>query len=372
MRVFISSLITGMEDFRLAAREGVELLGHEVVMAEDFEAKPLSPQIACLQGLRQSGLVILILGEHYGAKQVNGISATHEEYREAKGRQPVIAFVQNVSNRDSDENAFIKEVQGWEGGLFRGGFDTAEQLKSGIIKAIHEWQISVTAASLDFDQLTKSAYEIIEDLQKQNGYGSGSPKLLLSIISGPIQAILRPSEIEKPEFADELIQGALFGPHRIFDKASGSQSKMESDNLVIYQEDKQTFISVDPQGGILFQLNVIDQSNRMSGMVVIRENLELHLLNAFQYASWLLDKIDPTQRLTHFSFAAGFKDSHSLIIRTRAENDASPNSFSFGHSYNSKNSPIQLKPSYRSRSAIGNDAKTLTDDLITLLKRAHS
>lgn len=149
MRVFISSLITGMEDFRLAAREGVELLGHEVVMAEDFEAKPLSPQIACLQGLRLSGLVILILGEHYGAKKANGISATHEDYREAKGRQPVIAFVQNVSNRDSDENAFIKEVQGWEGGLFRGGFDTAEQLKSDIIKAIHEWQISVTAAPLD-------------------------------------------------------------------------------------------------------------------------------------------------------------------------------------------------------------------------------
>lgn len=372
MKVFISSLITGMEDFRLAAREAIELLGHEAVMAEDFGAKPLPPQIACLQGLRQSGLVILLLGEHYGAKQATGISATHQEYSEAKGKCPVIAFVQNVSNRDPEENAFIKEVEGWEGGLFRGGFDTAEQLKKGIIKAIHEWQISVTAAPLDFEQLSNSAFSVVEKLQKSNGYGGGSAKLLLSIISGPIQAILRPSEIEKAEFADELIQQALFGPNRIFDRALGSQSKMASDSLVIYQRDNETYISVDPQGGILFQLNVVDRSARMSGMVIIKENLESNLLSAFQYASWLLDKIDPTQRLTHFSFAAGFTDSHSLLIRTMAENDASPNSFSFGNSLNSKNVTIQLKPSYRSRCAVGKDAKTLTEDLITLIKRAHS
>ncbi|WP_374949726.1 DUF4062 domain-containing protein [Mucilaginibacter sp.] len=372
MKVFISSLISNMENFRLAAREGVELLGHEVVMAEDFGAKPLSPQIACLQGLRRSGLVILILGEHYGAKQANGISATHEEYREAKGHYPVIAFVQNIPNRDTEESAFVKEVQGWEGGLFRGGFDTTEQLKNGIIKAIHEWQISVTAAPLDFDQLSSSAFQVVEASQKQNTHSSGSPKLLLSIIGGPIQPILRPSEIEKTEFADDLIQGALFGPHRIFDKRYGSQAKMDSDSLVIYQEETQASVSIDPQGGILFQLNIHDQSNRMSGMAVIKEQLESSILNAFKYACWLLDKIDATQRLTHVSFAVGFKDSNGVLIRTRAESDASPNSYSFGHSFDSKNVPVQLKPSYRSRSAIGNDPKTLTDDLITLLKRASS
>ncbi|MDR4483203.1 MAG: DUF4062 domain-containing protein [Nitrospirales bacterium] len=32
------------------------------------------------EGLRQSGLVILILGKEYGQKQQKGISATHEEH----------------------------------------------------------------------------------------------------------------------------------------------------------------------------------------------------------------------------------------------------------------------------------------------------
>lgn len=34
-----------------------------------------------------------MLGEAYGMKQASGLSATHEEYREARDTKPVIAFV---------------------------------------------------------------------------------------------------------------------------------------------------------------------------------------------------------------------------------------------------------------------------------------
>lgn len=43
MKVFISSLISGFEEFRSAARDAVRQLGHEPVMAEDFGAQPASP-----------------------------------------------------------------------------------------------------------------------------------------------------------------------------------------------------------------------------------------------------------------------------------------------------------------------------------------
>jgi hypothetical protein len=48
MKVFISSLIMRMEALRAAAREAVEQLGHDPVMAEDFGAQPSSPQVTCL------------------------------------------------------------------------------------------------------------------------------------------------------------------------------------------------------------------------------------------------------------------------------------------------------------------------------------
>ncbi len=47
-----------------------------------------------LNGVRQSDFVVMILGENYGTLQPSELSATHEEYREARGRKPVLAFVQ--------------------------------------------------------------------------------------------------------------------------------------------------------------------------------------------------------------------------------------------------------------------------------------
>lgn len=77
MKVFISSLIAGFEPFRAAARIGVTTLRYEPVMAEDFGARPQSPQVACLTGLRSADAMVLILGERYGATQPgSGLSAT--------------------------------------------------------------------------------------------------------------------------------------------------------------------------------------------------------------------------------------------------------------------------------------------------------
>jgi hypothetical protein len=95
MKVFISSLIGGFEPERQAARRAVETLRYQPIMAEDFGAQPTSPQVACLQGVRDSDLVVLILGERYGAiPPGSSLSATHQEYREARASKPVLAFVQ--------------------------------------------------------------------------------------------------------------------------------------------------------------------------------------------------------------------------------------------------------------------------------------
>ncbi len=111
MNFFVSSLITGMEPFRPLPAKPSYNSGMDPVMAVILGAQPASPQIACLQGLRQSAAMILILGADYGAKQPSRLSATHEEYREAKDKRPVIAFVQDGVNRDPDQASFVNEVQ---------------------------------------------------------------------------------------------------------------------------------------------------------------------------------------------------------------------------------------------------------------------
>lgn len=89
----ISSVIAGMEEYRAAAREAAESLGYIVIAAEDFGASPSSPQQVCLAGVRDADVVVLLLGARYGTPQRSGLSPTHEEYREARGRKPVLVFV---------------------------------------------------------------------------------------------------------------------------------------------------------------------------------------------------------------------------------------------------------------------------------------
>lgn len=364
MKIFISSLITGMEEFRVAAREAILSLGHEPVMAEDFGARPQSPQIACLEGVRQSALVILILGAGYGAKQATGISATHEEYCDAKGNRPVLAFVQENVERPGDQTAFIKEVQGWESGLFRSGFDTPEKLKNGIIRAIHEWELANLAGPLNPEELKQLAVNAVtEQIRERNGRQS----LVLSIIGGPIHAVLRPSEIERPQLAKDILQAALFGTNAIFSTEIGNKTLIEKDSLIIKQDAESSSIKLDPKGGLVLQLQIQQQKR---GSVVLREQLEEQITKGLQYAAWILDKIDPTQRITHVAIAAGFTEGN-VVIRTREEDEASPNSYMMGFGGRERQ-PVFLQPPHRARASLSFEADKLAEDFVTLLKRGMS
>ena len=124
MKIFVSSLISGFEGFRDAARSAIRTLRHEPVMAEDFGARPDSPQIACLQEVRDTDVVVLILGAQYGAVQgTSGLSPTHEEFREARDRKPELVFVQEGVQRELQQDAFVTEVQEWQRGYFPGKLD---------------------------------------------------------------------------------------------------------------------------------------------------------------------------------------------------------------------------------------------------------
>lgn len=110
MKIFLSSVISGMEEYRAAARQAAETLGHAVTAAEDFGASPLSPQQVCLAGVRDADLMVLLLGERYGAPQGSGLSPTHEEYRAARSVK-VLAFVRTGVSPEPIQRAFVDDVR---------------------------------------------------------------------------------------------------------------------------------------------------------------------------------------------------------------------------------------------------------------------
>ncbi len=364
MKIFISSLIGGMELFRAAARSAVESLGLEPVMAEDFGARPHSPQIACLDGLRQSVATVLILGANYGALQSSGLSATHEEYHEARERMPVLAFVQEGVDREPSEAAMVDEVQGWSTGLFRSSFRTPEELQAKIIRGLHEWQLANAAGPVDNASLIDAALALMpEDRRSQ----SRSVGVLLTIAAGPSQAILRPSEIEASSLRDALLQAAMFGPLKIFEVERGSKHRIAGHALELLQEDHAE-MHLEPTGAIRIRLPIPQSREGMGQMVVVEENVAATLRQALAYTAALLERIDSTHRLTHIALAVTLDGANHMSWRTPTQHARGPNSMSM-RGWGNYPKPVTLSPPVRPRAALATERDRMVEDLVTLLRR---
>lgn len=367
MKVFISSLITGMEGYREAASKAIRSLGHEPITAEQFPAGASSPRIACLSGVRESGLVVLLMGANYGAVQnVSAISATHEEYREAKGVRPVHVFVQEGVTREPLQQAFLQEVQDWEHGHFRSAFSTPEQLREAVTRSIHEYQLSTAVAPVDSAGLLARALVLLSPEQRTTTR-SAEPLLQVSVVGGPTQSILRPVEIERTALYESLLQRALLGEHRIFELSRGNSPGLDQSVLTISQ-DSGAHVLLDEQGALRVSVPIAPAGGHLS--VLIHEHVTAAMESALGYAAETFESIDATHRLSRVVVAAAIRNVRSVAWRTRAEHNASPNSVSIGGGFGREEKlPVHLQPPDRARAALAFGRPALVEDLTTLLKR---
>lgn len=370
MRIFISSLITGFEPQRAAARRAVTTLRHEPVMAEDFGAQPNSPQIACLQGVRGSDMVVLVLGEDYGfVPPGSTLSATHQEYREARETRPVLAFVQQGISPGPEQAAFIAEVQAWEGGLFRGGFVNPDDLQDGVVRALHDVTLANATGPVDEREIMATA---IGMFAPENRNQVTAAMLELAVVGGPRQRILRPAEMEAAQLAEQLEQSALYGDSRLFDRSLGVSSGLDGSDLVLRQ-DRGASIRLTEQGSVALRLP-LDESrgargyDPMSGMVVIEESVKEKIGTGLSYAANVLERIDPTQRLTHLALALRISGAEHRGWRTRAQHVANSTSVQMGHSGMRERQPIS---SIVRRAALNLDRGALIEDLLVPLRRQY-
>jgi Domain of unknown function (DUF4062) len=366
MNIFVSSVITGMEQFRAAARDAIEQLGSQPIMAEDLLAQPHSPQVACLRGVRDSAAVVLLFGAHYGTKQGSGLSATHEEFREAqRQRCPVFAFIQEGIERDVDQEAFVNEAGTWAKGFHRNGFRDPNDLRKKITGALHNWQVANAASPVNEKELLSRALLMIPETD-HNRYGRGDHAVVAAIAVGPRQSILRPSEIEKPELQEELMQSALFGPNKIFSPSKPTRPAMDDDAFVLLHDEESAFVKLDAEGNVLIKLPVHDDD----GMVVIEELVTDRLAAAIRYGAYVLDHIDGKQRFTHIALAAALQGSDMVVWRTQREHAASPRSYEFGRTgRDDQKRTVHLKPAVIPRAMLVHQTAQIVEDLITLLRR---
>ncbi len=321
MKVFISSVIAGLEAHRAAAREGAESLGHSVIVAEDFGASPDSPQKVCLAGVREADAVVLLLGERYGTRQTSGLSPTHEEYHEARGNRAVLVFVQTGVTPEPDEAKLIEEVSGWEGGHYREPFSSPATLRSAVTGALHRWELSQQAGPVDEAELVARASGL---LPRSSTYAAGSPMLHVVVAGGPARQVLRPSELDDLALQQAIEQEALYGAKPVLDRGQGVQAAVRGVTLVVSQRNAE--IALDEQGNVRVSRPGRDAGGRPGIAIpsLIEEDVQERVGAAIHYAGWLLDRVDAARRLNRVALGCRLDGAGYIAWRTRAEAAASP------------------------------------------------
>jgi Domain of unknown function (DUF4062) len=362
LKIFISSVIGGYESFRKAAAEAIGTLGHQVIRSEDFSATPDSPQIACLAGIRQADAVVVLLGARYGPVQGSGMSATHEEFREARATKPTLAFLQDGITPDTKQAELIKEARDWSGGGIAPAFGDADDLKAKLIRGLHELELSRAAGTAEPGEMLNRARGLVPASNSVN-----ETCLVLALASGPRLPILRPTELADRQLARDLMQDALFGDAALLDAADGTSTRIHGSVLSIDQA--RARIAIDVEGSI----TIVRPTHRDRGWdgsltALIDEDIKEDLDQGLRFADRLLERIDPTRRLTHVAPVAALLRGTYMAWRTRAEHAASPHSMTMNMGGGDEVLAVLAPPS-RPRPALHHQASELAADLAAVLRR---
>ena len=141
MRVFVSSVVRGYEDYRAAAREAIAALDHEPVLMEDpRSASQYPPREVCLGELEQCEVVLFLFGLSYGSAETSVKSPTHEEWDHAHSRgMKTRIFMEEVDSDEYDprQAGFLEEeVYGWDEGQFFARFSNPAELVARIVQTL--------------------------------------------------------------------------------------------------------------------------------------------------------------------------------------------------------------------------------------------
>jgi hypothetical protein len=138
LRLFVSSVRRGLEEERDVLPPLIRALGHSPLRFEDYTAQPMPPREACLRGVEDADVYVLLLGEKYGEPIFDtGLAPTEEEFNVARRRgMPVLVFVKEGADPEPRQAEFISRVEEYTAGRFRRSFGSAADLQTKLVEAV--------------------------------------------------------------------------------------------------------------------------------------------------------------------------------------------------------------------------------------------
>ena len=212
VKVFISSVRRGLEAERDALPGLIAALGHEPRRFEDYTAQPVPSRQACLDGVRDADVYVLVLGDIYGDPLPDtGLAPTEEEFAAARTRGiPMLVFVKRGGSPDDEQQAFIAKVSGYVDGRFRKGFVDVGELLAAVAGSIRD--VENRPVSLTWTDLTANVAVPWRDTVSTVSRLQGTDLEIYLVPVGPVSRLLATVLAGLPERLGRAGRdGGLFG-----------------------------------------------------------------------------------------------------------------------------------------------------------------
>jgi hypothetical protein len=307
--------------------------------------------------------MIVVMGERYGYIQASGISATHEEFREAAGTKEIIAFIKNTQSRESEQQRFLDEVQDWQSGLFTIQFNDAAELQRLVVRHLHRRGLDEARGRPDDEDMANRARFLLQQPEERSWSGQQAT-LQIALATGPHQNILRPSELGSQELEDFVYATVMMGSDPLFDRRRGTDSSVEGDAFVCSQGGLS--ISIHADGGLLVALPIRSEGHLSA---IIEEDVQSAIGRTFALMDTILAKIDPTEKVRYIAPAVTLSNADHYGWRTAEEHRRNPNSMTMSGMYRSERAAVQLRPAAMPRAVLKTRRQEMAEDLTVLLRR---
>lgn len=361
MKVFISSVIHDYEHYRDGVAEIVKELGYTAIRSEDFPAQPSTPQQVCLQAVRESDVMVLLLGAKYGTIQQSDLSATQEEYEEAERvRKLVLVFVESNTDPDQRQKQFIDKFQSWYSGKMLDHFSNLSDLKCKVKRSLIYLAQSISRSDFDSFSLVQKAESLIDgDITYRE------PLLLFSLVGNPKNQIIRPAVLNDSDFQQQIEQYAKTKEYSVLASNEKINKGIRDKWLILQQPSANIQLSQD--GEIVIQKHLMKNYDYRDGLpVIIKERVSERILGILQFCANTLDKIDSVKNISRMIVSVRITGNQYTPWRTEAEHKRSPNRMNVDN-HHKVMKPVSL--THFARLVLRRDLIDIRDDLIAVIER---
>ena len=321
--VFISSIQSGFEDVRAAARAGVESFGGRAMMAETVGAAPASPQRALLDRVAESAVLVLLVGPRYGARQESGLSATEEEFDEARRRGKPILVLRQEGELEPEQQEFLdRATGGWEGGAFYGTFRDASDVGLAVVRGLTNIRDRGARATLEPAAQERTA--ALAANARRQGYGQGGSIVRVVLVPLIDQPLLQAAALEDRNLPEELAAAARAS--RLVPQSKGIATTVSAAGIQLQVGEQYAgrTLTVGTKGEIVVEASVGGDDRNFGSMRVVPERLEEAIRGVAAFAENAWKRIDPRGEVQEAAVALAIPEAqHKSWGRGRGGNTIS-------------------------------------------------